>query len=98
MQALGKMLAENGFESIGINAVAREAQVDKVLIYRYFGGLPGLLKAYAEEADYWPRTEDLTSGIDRDIESMSQTELAKYMIRSFCRYIRERPLMQELLR
>ena len=98
IQALGKMLASSGFESIGINAIAREAEVDKVLIYRYFGGLPGLLKAYAQEADYWPRTADLTSGLDKDIESMPQAELARYMILSFCRYIRERPLTQELLR
>jgi AcrR family transcriptional regulator len=98
LQTLGNMLSEGGFESIGINAIAREARVDKVLIYRYFGGLPGLLKAYAEKADYWPRAEDLMGGIDRDITSMPRTELAKWMIRSFCRYIRERPLTQELLR
>jgi AcrR family transcriptional regulator len=98
LQTLGKMLAQRGFKSIGINAIAREAEVDKVLIYRYFGGLPGLLEAYAHEADYWPLTEDLTRGLDREVESTTQTDLAKHMIRSFCRYLRERPLTQELLR
>lgn len=98
LQTLGKMLAERGFKSIGINSIAREAEVDKVLIYRYFGGLPGLLEAYAHEADYWPLTEDLTRGLDCEVEAMTQTDLAKHLIRSFCRYIRERPLTQELLR
>jgi AcrR family transcriptional regulator len=98
LQTLGKMLAEHGFKSIGINAIAREAKVDKVLIYRYFGGLPGLLETYAHEADYWPMTEDLTRGLDHEVESMTQTDLAKHMIRSFFRYLRERPLTQELLR
>ena len=98
LKSLGNMLAEHGFKSVGINAIAREAGVDKVLIYRYFGGMPGLLKAYAQEADYWPRIEDLAADLDRDIDTLPQTELAQVMIRSFCRYLRERPLTQEMLR
>jgi AcrR family transcriptional regulator len=42
------VLARDGFGAIGINAVAREAGVDKVLIYRYFGGLPELLPPGAQ--------------------------------------------------
>ncbi len=34
-----------GFAALGINAVARAAGADKQLIYRYFGGLEGLLAA-----------------------------------------------------
>jgi AcrR family transcriptional regulator len=43
LAAVGKLLAESGFRQLGINAIAREAEVDKVLIYRYFGDLPALL-------------------------------------------------------
>ncbi len=42
-----ELLRERGFSSIGINAVAEHAGVNKVLIYRYFGGLKGLLEAVA---------------------------------------------------
>jgi len=48
LEAVDDVLARDGFNGLGINALAREAGVDKVLIYRYFGGLSGLLKAYAE--------------------------------------------------
>lgn len=51
--ATGALLAADGFRGLGINAVAKHAQCDKVLIYRYFGGLPGLLEAYAEEGEFW---------------------------------------------
>ena len=34
-----------GFAALGINAVARASGADKQLIYRYFGGLEGLLSA-----------------------------------------------------
>lgn len=59
LQAVGTLIAEEGFGAVGVNAVARRAGSDKVLIYRYFGGLPGLLAAYAEEGDFWWRVEDL---------------------------------------
>lgn len=38
-------LALHGFAGLGVNAVARAAGCDKALIYRYFGGLDGLLDA-----------------------------------------------------
>jgi len=52
LRAVGRILAEKGFQNFGINAVARQARVDKVLIYRYFGGMPELLRAYAEAGSY----------------------------------------------
>jgi AcrR family transcriptional regulator len=41
ISAVGSLLAKKGFKGIGVNAVAREAGVDKVLFFRYFGGLTG---------------------------------------------------------
>ncbi len=35
--AVGQMIEENGFEKIGINAVAAKSGVSKILRYRYFG-------------------------------------------------------------
>lgn len=47
LEAVSKVIEEEGFTKIGINRIARQAQCDKVLIYRYFGGLDGLLVAWA---------------------------------------------------
>jgi AcrR family transcriptional regulator len=59
LSAVGELLAEQGFRALGVNALARRAGADKALIYRYFGGLPELLAAYAEEGDFWWKVEDL---------------------------------------
>lgn len=59
IQAVESVILEEGFSGIGVNALARRAGVDKVLIYRYFGGLAGLLTAYAEAGDFWWRVDDL---------------------------------------
>jgi AcrR family transcriptional regulator len=96
---VGKLLAQSGFRQIGINAVAREAGVDKVLIYRYFGGLPELLKAFAEEGDFWPGVPELmneTGGIASG--TTTPVEHAKQIMLAFGRALRKRPLTQEIMR
>lgn len=45
VEAALQIAAAEGFPALGVNAVARQAQADKQLIYRYFGSLDGLLAA-----------------------------------------------------
>jgi len=66
LDAIGTMIAEKGFEKIGINAVSAQSGVAKILIYRYFGSVEGLMAAYIRQHDYWinfprklPRREEL---------------------------------------
>lgn len=55
--AAGKaVLGEGGFRLFGINAVARRAGCDKQLIYRYFGGLDGLMEAIGSDLGDWVKT------------------------------------------
>ena len=57
--AVGTVLERDGFEKVGVNLIARTAGVDKVLIYRYFGGLDGLLTSFGESADIWWTVEEI---------------------------------------
>lgn len=43
-EAVRAIVAEEGVEALGVNAVAERAGVSKVLIYRYFGSFDGLLQ------------------------------------------------------
>jgi AcrR family transcriptional regulator len=70
---VGSLLSREGFKGIGVNAVAREAGMDKVVIYRYFGGLTGLIEAYGKEGDLWPSALELAGG---DIKNFSQLSLS----------------------
>lgn len=45
LEAARDVLAESGFQGFGVNAVARRAGCDKQLVYRYFGGIEGLVDA-----------------------------------------------------
>ena len=97
IRAVGTLLAREGFKGLGVNAVAKEAGVDKVLIYRYFGGLPGLLAAYGREGDIWPSVEDLM-GADPDVfRRMPPSGRAALAAVNYLRAIRRRPVTRELL-
>jgi AcrR family transcriptional regulator len=55
LAAAKALLAEEGFQGFGINAVARRAGCDKQLIYRYYGGLDGLIEAIGTDLGGWVR-------------------------------------------
>jgi AcrR family transcriptional regulator len=98
LNAVGRLLARSGFKEVGVNSIAREAGVDKVLIYRYFGGLPELLKAFAAETDFWPDLPELTQDTGRPGDQLSAAEQAKALVLAFGRSLRRRPLTQEIMR
>lgn len=98
LQALGRLLARSGFRKVGINAVAHEAGVDKVLIYRYFGGLPELLLAFAEDQMYWPTLADFAGESGLSQSAANDPARAKQMLLAFGRALRKRPLTQEIMR
>ncbi|GAB3760899.1 TetR/AcrR family transcriptional regulator [Spirosoma pomorum] len=49
IEAVGQIITESGFDKIGINRIASRSGINKILIYRYFGGLDGLLQAYYQQ-------------------------------------------------
>jgi AcrR family transcriptional regulator len=53
IQAVGKIIKEDGFKGLTVSKIARTANVDRKMIYRYFGGLNYLIEAYVVENDYW---------------------------------------------
>ena len=52
IKAVNDIIEESGFEGLGINAIAAKAKVSKMLIYRYFNSLDGLIAAYIRQNDY----------------------------------------------
>lgn len=60
IEAVGQIVREKGFQGLGINSVAQTAGVDKVLIYRYFSDLNGLIRAYLAQEDYFANLDKIT--------------------------------------
>jgi AcrR family transcriptional regulator len=97
VDAVGAILARDGFMRLGVNAVAAEARTDKALIYRYFGGLPELLVAYAESASFWPSVEEMAGGPIERLAEMPLRERWTQAISCYLEEIRKRHTTQEIL-
>ena len=97
LRALRHLLLEQGFPAVGINAVARQAGCDKVLIYRYFSGLEGLLTAFAEATELWWEVDEI---ITETAEQISQQPLQQYLqvlLKRHLEALQARPLTLEIM-
>jgi len=97
IHAVETLLLEHGFPAVGINAIARQAGCDKVLIYRYFENLDGLLQRVADNNDLW---WDVGEIISENLDEISQLALPQFIDRLLKRHIKavqKRPLTQEIM-
>jgi AcrR family transcriptional regulator len=95
--AVGEVLARDGFGGIGVNAIAKQAGVDKVLIYRYFGGLPELLRVWGGSGRFWPRVQDLLGDDPQALLAQPVAERYARFFEHFIDELRRRPLTVAVL-
>ena len=96
--AVHQLLLERGFASVGINSVAQTAGLNKVLIYRYFGGLDGLLSAYAERMDPFPRILQEVERVVADQDLDNPAEVGTEILRVMSTGLRSDPRLREMLK
>jgi AcrR family transcriptional regulator len=97
-RAVEELLVEGGFAALTPTAVGQRAGVNKMLIYRYFGDLPGLVRSIAYAEDFFPTFDSL-----RDEMSMAQllalpvSRRAAWVLDRNARQLLERPVVLELM-
>lgn len=105
VDAVGELIEESGFENLGINAVAAKAGVSKMLIYRYFNSLDGLIAAYVQQNDYWinfseqlPDEEHVGEFIKQIFKKQIEMLRSDYTLRRLFRWelVSNNKLVQEL--
>lgn len=91
--AIGQMIEEHGFEKIGINAVAAKSGVSKILIYRYFGSIDGLITAFIRKNDFWlnfpnkfPEKDDIPSFLKNVFHKMVKQLRTNSVLRRLYRW------------
>lgn len=95
--AVEQILLKEGFPAIGINSIARQAGCDKVLIYRYFGGLDGLLMAFAETTELWWLLEDIITETDNQLGQTSLPEFLQVLLKRHAESLQAKPLTLEIM-
>lgn len=92
LDAVGTIVERDGFEAVGVNAVAAASGVSKVLIYRYFNSIDKLLVKYIETNDFWLNA-DFASLPCSDVR-----EFAKQIFRAYIDMLRKSPALRKLYR
>jgi AcrR family transcriptional regulator len=95
--ALESLLARGGFAALTPSAVGKEAGVDKMLIYRYFGDLKGLVEAVARAPDFFPSLEDICGGDPAAFRRIAVPERLAAVFSNFARVLMERPAVLEMM-
>jgi AcrR family transcriptional regulator len=98
IDALEEVIVERGLAGIGVNRIAERAGVSKVLIYRYFGGMEGLLEYYIKMGRLFPV---LSPAMVEQVRPLNERDLAqvwsRQVIQSF-RFFRTFKVGREILK
>jgi len=92
LKAAAELLAEAGFQNFGINAVARR---DKQLIYRYFGGMDGLMEAIGADLAGWVEARMPKDGGGGFL--LTYGDLVERLLVLFLDALRSDPLMKKII-
>ncbi|MBD2703640.1 TetR/AcrR family transcriptional regulator [Spirosoma sp. BT702] len=98
VEALEEVIAERGLEGVGVNRVAEKANVSKVLIYRYFGGMEGLLEYYVKMGKLFPV---FTTTVLDQIRPLHESDVARIWYRQVIqtyRYFRTFKAAREIIK
>jgi AcrR family transcriptional regulator len=98
LDALESVLVRDGLRNLSVNAVVEAAGVAKPLLYRYFGDLAGLARAWGRRRGFWATSGEVDgppSHLERDEREFRQ-RIADELLAS-AEYLRAHPVTLEFL-
>ena len=98
LKAVGEVIEKYGTEKVGVNLIARTAGVNKVLIYRYFESIDGLMEQYVKSGEYATPTGDEFIDNLEFVEEGNRRKVLANIILTFLHDLRERKATRDLLR
>ena len=98
LKAVGEVIEKHGTEKVGVNLIARTAGVNKVLIYRYFNSVDGLMEQYVTSGEYTSTTGDDYLENIGVVTPEDRVKIMTSMMLTFLSDLRERKATRDLLR
>ena len=95
--AVETLLLKGGLGSLTPSAVAHQAGVDKMLIYRYFGGLAGLARSITERPGFFPSFGELCGGDPEALKRQPPAERAVMIVQAYANALMARPVVLEIM-
>ena len=98
IDAIGKLLTEEGYESLGVNRIAKAAGIHKKLIYRYFDNADNLIENYIVEKDFYMAFTEKLFELVKDHREGTEKELIKYLMEQEFEYFYNEVEMQHIVK
>ncbi|WDF81149.1 TetR/AcrR family transcriptional regulator [Mucilaginibacter sp. KACC 22773] len=96
--AVGEILKSEGYKGLGVNRIAKQAGVNKKLIYRYFGNVNYLIETYVIENDYWLTfSKKLLEQVKKEAPPTTQTFIANLLKNQFNYFLNEKEMQRLIL-
>ena len=80
-----------------VEAIAGRAGANKALVYRYFGGLSGLIAAYAGDEKFMPSASELLADCDDDIGALPPRVRFVQCVNACVKALAKRPATVQVL-
>ncbi|HPN39208.1 MAG TPA: TetR/AcrR family transcriptional regulator [Melioribacteraceae bacterium] len=96
-EALEQIISEGGVSAAGINNTAKTAGVDKVLIYRYFGGFNELLKEFIIQKDFFVNFIIDEALLKKITDNETKVEFLKSVLLNQYNYIKNNVIFANIL-
>jgi len=97
LDAFEAVLIRDGIRRLSVNAIVEQAGVGKPLVYRYFDGLPGLVRAWSERRGEWPRAAQRVRRPPADAGDAAFRERVAAELVASAEALRDNPVMLELM-
>lgn len=97
ISAVGPLLARVGFNRFNEDLVARESGLKKINIFRFFGGLPGLVSAFGDSGRFWPSTWELLQETNKGFTDFPPEQQMAAFFKSLLVCLRRRPQTLDIL-
>lgn len=95
--AFDRLVRRVGVRGVGVNALVEEAGVGKGLIYKYFGGLGGVVKQWADANKLWPSSAELMGISDTAFSGLDAAGQIKTIVHNHAQSLRANPIATDLM-
>ncbi|SHM93920.1 TetR/AcrR family transcriptional regulator [Mucilaginibacter sp. OK098] len=97
IDAVGIIIKTKGFSGVRISKVARQAGVDRKLVYRYFGNLDNLTETYVTENDFWMLFADKLKTVSKELDPSNSKLFISDTLQMLFKFFLKEQEMQNLI-
>jgi AcrR family transcriptional regulator len=97
LEALGDLLARQGFDGLSLEGVAKAAGLERAVVLRHFQDLDDMVTAFGQSVAFWPTIDELREDITDRFASMSPKAQLSHYFKAVTRGLLARPRTLDIL-